>query len=83
MLTIPDCCFWITSAQVVARPKDHMKEAGDVCFADVLKDGTGVMEFLCSDDIKYGIKKLNDSRSRSHEDEVAYTCVRGDNDQVY
>jgi len=26
--------------------KDHMREAGDVCYADVFKDGTGVVEFL-------------------------------------
>lgn len=47
--------------------KDHMREAGDVCFADVHKDGTGVVEFLRHDDMKYAIKKLDDSRFRSHE----------------
>lgn len=47
--------------------KDHMREAGDVCFADTYKDGTGVVEFLRSDDMKYAIKKLDDSRFRSHE----------------
>ena len=26
--------------------KDHMRDAGDVCFADVYKDGTGAVEFL-------------------------------------
>lgn len=26
--------------------KDHMREAGDVCFADAYKDGTGCVEFL-------------------------------------
>ncbi|KAJ8956392.1 hypothetical protein NQ318_015130 [Aromia moschata] len=26
--------------------KDHMREAGDVCFADAFKDGSGVVEFL-------------------------------------
>ncbi|CAD6196345.1 unnamed protein product [Caenorhabditis auriculariae] len=25
--------------------KDHMREAGDVCYADVARDGTGVVEF--------------------------------------
>lgn len=47
--------------------KDHMREAGDVCFADVFKDGTGVVEFLRLEDMKYAVKKLDDSRFRSHE----------------
>lgn len=59
--------------------KDHMREAGDVCFADVYKDGTGVVEFLRLEDMKYAIKKLDDSRFRSHEGEVAYIRVREDN----
>lgn len=44
-----------------------MREAGDVCFADSFKDGTGVVEFLRYEDMKYAIKKLDDSRFRSHE----------------
>lgn len=52
--------------------KDHMREAGDVCFADVYKDGTGVVEFLRHDDMKYAVKKLDDSRFRSHE--VSMIC---------
>jgi len=47
--------------------KDHMREAGDVCYADVYKDGSGVVEFLRYDDMKYAIRKLDDSRFRSHE----------------
>lgn len=47
--------------------KDHMREAGDVCFADTYKDGSGVVEFLRHEDMKYAIKKLDDSRFRSHE----------------
>ncbi|XP_026682197.1 serine/arginine-rich splicing factor 1A-like [Diaphorina citri] len=58
--------------------KDHMREAGDVCFADVYKDGTGVVEFLRHDDMKYAYKKLDDSRFRSHEGEVAYIRVKED-----
>ncbi|EDW97332.1 serine/arginine-rich splicing factor 1B [Drosophila yakuba] len=64
--------------------KDHMREAGDVCFADTYKDGSGVVEFLRHEDMKYAIKKLDDSRFRSHEGEVAYIRVRedsGDNDR--
>ena len=47
--------------------KDHMREAGDVCFADVHKDGTGHVEFLKEEDMKYAIKKLDDTKFRSHE----------------
>jgi len=47
--------------------KDHMREAGDVCYADTYKDGTGMVEFLRYEDMKYAIKKLDDSRFRSHE----------------
>lgn len=47
--------------------KDHMREAGDVCYSDVFKDGTGVVEFMRYDDMKYAIKKLDDSKFRSHE----------------
>ncbi|XP_064612103.1 serine/arginine-rich splicing factor 1B-like isoform X3 [Liolophura sinensis] len=47
--------------------KDHMREAGDVCYADVYKDGTGVVEFLRKEDMKYAVRKLDDSKFRSHE----------------
>jgi arginine/serine-rich splicing factor 1/9 len=52
-----------------------MREAGDVCFADVFKDGTGVVEFLRYEDMKYAVKKLDDSRFRSHE--VGVECKQG------
>ncbi|XP_049879287.1 serine/arginine-rich splicing factor 1B [Pectinophora gossypiella] len=58
--------------------KDHMREAGDVCFADTFKDGTGVVEFLRHEDMKYAIKRLDDSRFRSHEGEVSYIRVKED-----
>lgn len=44
-----------------------MREAGDVCFADVYKDGTGVCEYVRYEDMKYALKKLDDSKFRSHE----------------
>ena len=53
--------------------KDHMREAGDVCYADVYKDGTGVVEFLRYEDMKYAARKLDDSKFRSHE--VSYLCL--------
>ena len=47
--------------------KDHMREAGDVCFADVYKDGTGVCEYVRYEDMKYALKKLDDTKFKSHE----------------
>lgn len=50
-----------------------MREAGDVCFSDVFRDGSGVVEYLRADDVKYAIRKLDDTKFRSHE-------VRPEND---
>ncbi|XP_067140321.1 serine/arginine-rich splicing factor 1B [Centruroides vittatus] len=60
--------------------KDHMREAGDVCYADVYKDGTGVVEFERYEDMKYAVKNLDDSRFRSHEGEVSYVRIREEYD---
>ncbi|CAH1800926.1 unnamed protein product [Owenia fusiformis] len=58
--------------------KDHMREAGDVCYADVYKDGTGVVEFLRFDDMKYAAQRLDDSKFKSHEGETSYVRVKED-----
>lgn len=58
--------------------KDHMREAGDVCYADVFRDGTGVVEFLRYDDMKYAARKLDDTKFRSHEGDTSYVRVRED-----
>lgn len=47
--------------------KDHMREAGDVCYADVFRDGTGVVEFVHKEDMSCAIHKLNKTKFRSHE----------------
>ena len=47
--------------------KDHMREAGDVCFSDFFKDGTGAVEFKRYEDMKYACKKLDDTKFKSHE----------------
>ena len=47
--------------------KDHMREAGDVCYSDVFKDGTGAVEFMRYEDMKYALRKLDDSKFKSHE----------------
>lgn len=44
-----------------------MREAGEVCYADVSRDGTGAVEFTRLDDMKYALKKLDDTKFRSHE----------------
>ncbi|KAK6061062.1 hypothetical protein COOONC_01274 [Cooperia oncophora] len=58
--------------------KDHMREAGEVCYADVSRDGVGVVEFTRLDDMKYALKKLDDTKFRSHEGETSYIRVRED-----
>jgi len=58
--------------------KDHMRDAGDVCYSDVFKDGSGVVEYLKREDMKYALKKLDDSRFKSHEGETSYIRVRED-----
>ncbi|GLT41936.1 hypothetical protein SLA2020_159620 [Shorea laevis] len=48
--------------------KDHMRKAGDVCFAEVYRDGDGVVGFVDYtnyEDMKYAIKKLDDSEFRN------------------
>ena len=47
--------------------KDHMREAGDVCYADVFGNGKGVVEFLHRDDARYAVRCLDDTKFRSHE----------------
>ena len=47
--------------------KDHFREAGDVLFADVYKDGTGVIEFSRYEHMKRAVRDLDDSKFRSHE----------------
>ncbi|XP_005987217.1 serine/arginine-rich splicing factor 9 [Latimeria chalumnae] len=63
--------------------KDHMREAGDVCYADVQKDGLGVVEFLRREDMDYALRKLNDTKFRSHEGETSYIRVRADRSSSY
>ncbi|TNM84884.1 hypothetical protein fugu_009062 [Takifugu bimaculatus] len=47
--------------------KDHMREAGDVCYTDVYRDGTGVVEFVRKEDMTYAVRKLDNTKFRSHE----------------
>ncbi|XP_043710702.1 serine/arginine-rich splicing factor SR34B-like isoform X2 [Telopea speciosissima] len=48
--------------------KDHMRRAGDVCFSQVFRGGsgtTGVVDYTNYDDMKYAIRKLDDSEFRN------------------
>ncbi|XVF31390.1 hypothetical protein REPUB_Repub16aG0142000 [Reevesia pubescens] len=48
--------------------KDHMRIAGDVCFSQVFRDRggmTGIVDYTNSDDMKYAIRKLDDSEFRN------------------
>ncbi|XP_020277326.1 serine/arginine-rich-splicing factor SR34-like isoform X2 [Asparagus officinalis] len=48
--------------------KDHMRRAGDVCFSEVFRDGggtTGIVDYSNYDDMKYAIRKLDDSEFRN------------------
>ncbi|XP_062040157.1 serine/arginine-rich splicing factor 1-like [Lepus europaeus] len=58
--------------------KDHMREAGYVCYAEVRRDGSGVVEFVGKEDMSYAVRKLNNTKFRSHKGETAYIRVRID-----
>lgn len=58
--------------------KDHMREAGDVAFADTYRDGTGMVAYYRYDDYKYALKKLHDTKFRSHEGEITVISVSGE-----
>ncbi|XP_057473662.1 serine/arginine-rich-splicing factor SR34-like [Actinidia eriantha] len=48
--------------------KDHMRRAGDVCFSQVFRDGsgtTGIVDYTSYDDMKYAVRKLDDSEFRN------------------
>lgn len=48
--------------------KDHMRKAGDVCFSEVFRERggmTGIVDYTNYDDMKYAIRKLDDSEFRN------------------
>ncbi|KAG0483028.1 hypothetical protein HPP92_011112 [Vanilla planifolia] len=48
--------------------KDHIVRAGDVCFSQVFREGggtTGIVDYTNYDDMKYAIRKLDDSEFRN------------------
>ncbi|KAG6427316.1 hypothetical protein SASPL_111558 [Salvia splendens] len=56
-------CFCFINISVTAR-QDHMRRAGDVCFSEVYRDRDGmrgIVDYTNYDDMKYAIRKLDDS----------------------
>ncbi|CAD6270569.1 unnamed protein product [Miscanthus lutarioriparius] len=50
------------------RGMDHMRKAGDVCFSEVYREGggtKGIVDYTDYDDMKYAIKKLDDTKFRN------------------
>nr|CAB3231484.1 serine/arginine-rich splicing factor 1B [Phallusia mammillata]CAB3231489.1 serine/arginine-rich splicing factor 1B [Phallusia mammillata] len=47
--------------------KDHMREAGDVSYSDVYKDGSGIVDFVNKEDMKFAVRHLDDTKFKSHE----------------
>ncbi|XP_065861356.1 serine/arginine-rich-splicing factor SR34-like isoform X2 [Euphorbia lathyris] len=45
--------------------KDHMRRAGDVCFSQVFRDGSGIVDYTNYEDMKHAIKKLDDTEFRN------------------
>ncbi|KAJ6817071.1 serine/arginine-rich splicing factor SR30-like [Iris pallida] len=48
--------------------KDHMRRAGDVCFSQVFRENggtTGIVDYTNYDDMRYAIRKLDDSEFRN------------------
>ena len=58
--------------------KDHFRPAGEICFADAYRDGTGVLEFASRRAMDYAIDELNETRFRSHEGESSTIRVRAE-----
>ncbi|XP_072311576.1 serine/arginine-rich splicing factor 9 [Eucyclogobius newberryi] len=58
--------------------KDHMREAGDVCYTNVERSGEGVVEFVRRDDMEYAVRRLDRTEFRSHQGETSFIRVYED-----
>nr|CCA25022.1 premRNAsplicing factor SF2 putative [Albugo laibachii Nc14] len=63
--------------------KDFMRKAGEVTFAKIDKHGDGIVDFKHHDDMKYAIKRLDDTKFRNRFDRayVRVKQLRGDRSQ--
>ncbi|KAH9730432.1 serine/arginine-rich-splicing factor SR34 [Citrus sinensis] len=60
--------LYLMSFELMEFMQDHMRRAGDVCFSQVFRDGsgtTGIVDYTNYDDMKHAIKKLDDSEFRN------------------
>uniref|UniRef100_A0A3B4TGR6 Serine and arginine rich splicing factor 1 n=1 Tax=Seriola dumerili TaxID=41447 RepID=A0A3B4TGR6_SERDU len=68
---------WRSEFRVIVSglpPSGSLQDLKDVCYADVYRDGTGVVEFVRKEDMTYAVRKLDNTKFRSHE--VATGCFR-------
>ena len=56
--------------------KDHFRHAGNVIYANVYHDGTGMVEFSRYEHMKRAVRELDDSKFRSHEGDTSYIRVK-------
>ena len=55
---LPRTCSW-------QDLKDFMRKAGDVIYTDVDRDGTGIVEFSCREDMENAVRKLDDTEFKN------------------
>uniref|UniRef100_A0A8C6TL92 Serine and arginine rich splicing factor 9 n=1 Tax=Neogobius melanostomus TaxID=47308 RepID=A0A8C6TL92_9GOBI len=58
--------------------KDHMREAGDICYTDVEGNGDGVVEFVRREDMEFAVRRLDRTEFRSHQGETSFIRVYED-----
>lgn len=54
--------------------KDHVRKVGEVAYANVFSDGTGVIEFFRDEDMQRVVRELDGSRFKSHEVIYNFYC---------
>uniref|UniRef100_A0A3B4TGP6 Serine and arginine rich splicing factor 1 n=1 Tax=Seriola dumerili TaxID=41447 RepID=A0A3B4TGP6_SERDU len=72
---------WRSEFRVIVSglpPSGSLQDLKDVCYADVYRDGTGVVEFVRKEDMTYAVRKLDNTKFRSHEGETAYIRMKMD-----
>ncbi|KAI8548117.1 hypothetical protein RHMOL_Rhmol07G0247400 [Rhododendron molle] len=66
--------------------KDHMRRAGDVCFSQVFRDRDGmrgIVDYTSYDDMRYAIRKLDDSLFRNQFDRAYIRVMECDSRRSY
>eukprot|EP00923_Selenidium_pygospionis_P029601 GHVN01052760.1.p2 GENE.GHVN01052760.1~~GHVN01052760.1.p2 ORF type:complete len:248 (+),score=15.51 GHVN01052760.1:70-813(+) len=55
--------------------KDHMRDAGECVYADVYRDGKGIVEFSRREEMERALHELHGSRFKSHEGDFAKISI--------